>query len=356
VAVTGYQIFRNNVQVGTSTGSSFYDVGLSGSSQYTYSVAAFDAAGNVSLQSASTTGTTLSSDTIPPAVPSGLQSSNITSNSITISWTPSTDNAGVAGYQVFRNGVNIGTAATASFLDGGLAASTTYVYTVAAYDFSNNVSQQSQQIAATTASTTSLPPSFVQSQENQISNGSSVSAAFNTATHAGNTIVAYVIWSNSGSVALTDSRGDTFNSVSAPVLWGGGYSAQIFYASGIAAGVDSVTASFRNQVSSFGIVYIHEYAGISTSNPVDFTASAIGSSPTLNSGSITTPDGNYLIFGAGVSDNSVTSAGDGFIARSLAFGNITEDRIANSPGTYSAMAIHNSNIWAMQVVAFRPAN
>jgi chitodextrinase len=356
VAVTGYQIFRNNVQVGTSTGSSFYDLGLSGSSQYPYSVAAFDAAGNVSLQSASTTGTTLSSDTIPPAVPSGLQSSNITSNSITISWTPSTDNAGVAGYQVFRNGVNIGTAATASFLDSGLAASTTYVYTVAAYDFSNNVSQQSQQIAATTASTTSLPPSFVQSTENQISNGSSVSVAFNTSTSAGNTIVAYVIWSNSGSVALADSRGNTFSSVSAPIIWGSGFSAQVFYATGITGGADAVTAAFRNAVSNFGVIYIHEYSGISTSNPVDFTASATGSSPFLNSGSINTPGANYLIFGAGVSENTVTAAGTDFIARSLAFGNITEDRIAGSPGTYSATALHNALIWAMQVVAFRPAN
>jgi hypothetical protein len=52
----------------------------------------------------------------------------------------------------------------------------------------------------------------------------------------------------------------------------------------------------------------------------------------------------------------VTSAGTDFKARSLEYGDITEDRIANSPGTYSAMAIHNGNIWAMQVVAFRPAN
>jgi chitodextrinase len=263
VAVTGYQIFRNNVQVGTSTGSSIYDVGLSARSQYTYSIAAYDAAGNVSLQSASTTGTMLSSDTIPPSVPSGLQWSNITSLSASISWSSSTDNVGVAGYRIFRNGISVGTTTSLSYGDTRLNAPTTYTYAVAAYDFSNNASPLSQQIALTTAPTFQSPPSFVQSNENQISNGSSVSAAFNNATHAGNTILAFVIWSNSGSVTLTDSRGDTFNSVSAPVRWGDGYSAQVLYATGIAGGADSVTAAFRNSVSSFGAIYIHEYYGIS---------------------------------------------------------------------------------------------
>jgi chitodextrinase len=356
VGVTGYQVFRNSVLVGTSAGSNFYDVGLSATTQYTYSVAAFDAAGNVSLQSPSSQAATLASDMIPPSVPSGLQSSNITSNSVTISWASSTDNVSVAGYQVFRNGTSVGTTTTPSFVDTGLTPQTTYNYAVAAYDFSNNASAQSQQIALTTATTFQNPPSFVQAIENQISSGSRVSVSFNSSTNAGNTIVAYVIWDNTKSVTLTDSVGNTFNSVSPPVNWGNGNSAQIFYASGIAAGTDSVTATFRNSISNFGIIYIHEYSGISATNPVGFTASATGSSPFLNSGSISTPSTNYLIFGGGVSDNVVTAAGTDFIARSLAYGNITEDRIAASPGTYAATGIHNGLIWAMQVVAFQPAN
>jgi chitodextrinase len=356
VAVTGYQVFRNGVQVGTNAGASFYDVGLSATTQYTYSVAAFDAAGNVSLQSPSVQGTTLTSDTIPPSVPSGLQSSNITSNSATISWTNSTDNVGVAGYRVFRNGTSVGTTTTSGFVDTGLTAQTTYNYTVAAYDFSNNISAQSQQIALTTASSFQNPPTFVQSNENGVSSGTRISVSFNNSISAGNTIVVYVIWDNTKSVTLTDSRGNTFNSVSAPVLWGSGNSAQIFYASGISGGTDSITATFRNSISNFGIIYIHEYSGISSVNPVDFTASATGSSPFLNSGTISTPSTNYLIFGGGVSDNVVTEAGSDFIARDLAFGNITEDRIAATPGNYAATAIHNGLVWAMQVVAFRPAN
>ena len=58
VAVTGYRIFRAGAQVGTSTSTSYQDSGLSASTQYSYTVAAFDAAGNVSAQSASASATT----------------------------------------------------------------------------------------------------------------------------------------------------------------------------------------------------------------------------------------------------------------------------------------------------------
>ena len=356
VVVSGYRIFRNSVQVGTSATNSFSDQGLSSNTPYTYSVSAFDPAGNVSVQSSTAFATTLVNDTTPPSIPSGLQTSNVTSNSVTVSWSPSTDDVGVVGYRVFRNGSQVGTTSSPSYVDSGLTASTNYIYTVAALDFSNNASPQSAQIAVTTSSLPQAPPSFVQAKQSLISNGTNVSAAFNTATAAGHTIVAYVIWSNTGSVTLTDSRGDTFVSVGNPVIWGGSHSAQVFYATGIVGGTDTVTAAFRNAVSSFGILYVHEYAGISTTNPVDVTAAGTGASALLNSGNITTTSANDLLFGAGVSDNAVTSAGSGYVARSLAFGNITEDRVGASAGTYSATAPHIGSIWAMQIVAFRPAN
>jgi hypothetical protein len=51
--VTGYLIRRNGTQVGTSTSTSFGDVGLVAGTTYSYTVAATDAAGNVSLDSTS---------------------------------------------------------------------------------------------------------------------------------------------------------------------------------------------------------------------------------------------------------------------------------------------------------------
>jgi hypothetical protein len=59
---------------------------------------------------------------------------------------------GVQGYKIFRGGAQIGTTASTSYQDGGLAASTTYTYTVAAYDAAGNTSGQSASASATTSS------------------------------------------------------------------------------------------------------------------------------------------------------------------------------------------------------------
>jgi hypothetical protein len=139
-------------------------------------------------------------------------------------------------------------------------------------------------------------------------------------------------------------------------VWAGKYSAQIYYATNVVGAADTVTAAFKTATTSFGVLYVHEYAGINTASPVDVTASASGSSATLNSGSVTTTGANDLIFGAGASDNTVTAGGSGFTPRSLAFGNITEDRVAATSGSYNATANHNGKMWGMQLVAFRAGN
>jgi len=156
-------------------------------------------------------------------------------------------------------------------------------------------------------------------------------------------------------VCFADSAGNSFVSVSAPVNWGNGSSAQVFYASNIAGGPDTVTAAFRTPVTAYGVVYVHEYAGISAINPVDITAVASGASTLMNSGVATTTTANDLIFGAGVSDDTVTAAGYNFASRDLAYGNITEDRVALSVGPYAATATHSGRMWGMQLVAFRAA-
>jgi chitodextrinase len=67
VAVTGYKILRNQTQIATTSTNSYQDTGLAASTSYTYNVSAFDAAGNVSGLSASSTATTLATPVTPPA-------------------------------------------------------------------------------------------------------------------------------------------------------------------------------------------------------------------------------------------------------------------------------------------------
>ncbi len=80
VGVTGYRIYRcqgsgctPSTQLATATSTSYSNTGLSASTAYTYTVSAYDAAGNVSLQSSSASATTQApADTTPPAAPSGV--------------------------------------------------------------------------------------------------------------------------------------------------------------------------------------------------------------------------------------------------------------------------------------------
>ncbi|MFE5138945.1 glycoside hydrolase family 6 protein [Streptomyces fagopyri] len=89
-------------------------------------------------------------DTQAPTVPGGLAVSSTTSNSATLSWNASTDNTAVTGYDVYRNGTKVGSATTTSYTDSGLAASTTYTYTVRGKDAAGNVSASSTAVSATT--------------------------------------------------------------------------------------------------------------------------------------------------------------------------------------------------------------
>ena len=89
-------------------------------------------------------------DSSAPSVPTGLASSSVTSNSFTLSWTASTDNVGVTGYEVFRNGSSIGTPSGTTFNITGLSPNTNYSMTVRARDAAGNWSNQSTAVVVTT--------------------------------------------------------------------------------------------------------------------------------------------------------------------------------------------------------------
>jgi chitodextrinase len=152
VGVTGYKVLRGGTQVGTATtGTSYTDSTVAANTTYSYTVQAYDAAGNVSAASSAASVTTPQKvDTTPPTVPSNLVSSNVTATTATVSWTASTDDTAVATYLVFRNGTQIASTAATSWSDSGLTASTTYTYTVKAQDAVGNTSAASTALPVTT--------------------------------------------------------------------------------------------------------------------------------------------------------------------------------------------------------------
>jgi len=161
VAVAGYVVYRDGAVVATlGDVTTYQDTGLTPDTSYSYRVVAFDAAGNVSPQSGPAIVTTFAPDTTPPTVPTGLTATAVSSARVDLSWTASTDNLAVAGYQVLRDGTLIATlAAVTTYQNTGLTPSTSYSYTVLATDTSGNLSPQSAAEIATTLAVDATPPS-----------------------------------------------------------------------------------------------------------------------------------------------------------------------------------------------------
>jgi hypothetical protein len=71
---------------------------------------------------------------------------------------------------------------------------------------------------------------FVQGGAKEITSGTTNSLAFNSANPAGNTVVVYAVWSNTGAVTLSDSRRNTYAAVAPARSWGSGnaWRSQVF--------------------------------------------------------------------------------------------------------------------------------
>lgn len=124
--------------------------GLTPSTTYHYRVISKDAAGMTVPSADFTFSTAPPPDAVPPSVPTELTAKAASFNQVELTWTPSTDNRGVTGYRIYRNGTQVGTTAALRYIDAGLTGSTTYTYTVSAYDAAGNASEPSAPTAATT--------------------------------------------------------------------------------------------------------------------------------------------------------------------------------------------------------------
>jgi cellulose 1,4-beta-cellobiosidase len=136
-----------------------------------------------------TAGSNGGGDTTPPSTPTNVSVSGTTSSSVSLKWSPSTDNVGVAGYDVYRGSTLAGTTTGTSFTDSGLTASTQYSYTVVAYDAAGNVSPPSTPVSATTSGSGG--------------GGSGCTATYQVSSDWGNGFTANVTVANTGSSATT---------------------------------------------------------------------------------------------------------------------------------------------------------
>ncbi|MFC5046390.1 fibronectin type III domain-containing protein [Aquimarina hainanensis] len=94
-------------------------------------------------------------DNESPTPPTAVMASSVSSNSILLSWTASTDNVGVTGYDIFQDGVKVGTSASSSYQVVGLSPTTAYRFYVRATDAAGNISGNSNVVNVTTTASPS---------------------------------------------------------------------------------------------------------------------------------------------------------------------------------------------------------
>lgn len=143
VGVTGYKVYRDNVFLKAATDISSVDSGLTAGSRHCYQVSAADAANNESARTAQQCVTTpLVADTTAPSAPAGL-TLTVTSTSVGLAWTASTDAVGVTGYRIYRDSVLLTTVTGTSASDPGRTPGTQVCYEVSAVDAAKNESVHS---------------------------------------------------------------------------------------------------------------------------------------------------------------------------------------------------------------------
>ncbi len=98
-----------------------------------------------------------SSDTSPPSAPTSLSATAAAPNRIDLAWTASSDDVGIAGYRIARDGAQVATTTSTGYSDSTVSPATTHTYTVAAVDAGGNVSPSSDPATATTPPDTTPP-------------------------------------------------------------------------------------------------------------------------------------------------------------------------------------------------------
>ncbi len=190
----------------------------------------------------------------------------------------------------------------------------------------------------------------------------SVAVKFTAAQHQGDLNVVVAAWGDSSATlkSVTDSSGNVYAAAIGPTVLSGVASQSIYYAPNIAsaaANANTVTVAF-NGSATYPDIRILEYSDIAGTSPLDVVSGATGSAGTASSGAVTTTNANDLLVGADVTLEYTLGAGAGFTSRMITVpdGDIAEDRVVTSIGSYAATAtVSPAGPTIMQMVAFKGA-
>jgi hypothetical protein len=298
-------------------------------------------------------------DTTPPSAPTNLAAGGGIGQ-VTLSWTASTDNVGVAQYNVYRSATPgftpspanlIGTSTTTSYTNH--VAAGIYYYLVTAQDAAGNISQPSNQ--ATGTATKSVIQVVQDAAQGFESSTATISLAFPSNVTAGDTLIITGTASRPRStITISDSAGNTFVPVMGPVSDPAqDVTAYIWVATNAKGGPDTVTLTPDGGADALEI-HVSEWSGISQVSPADQTAFATGNGSQISSGTVTTTQNGELIYGY-TFPNQNASAGAGFTGLSLINGDLDEYQIQSTAGSVAATFTQQPDNWLALVATFKPA-
>lgn len=158
--VERFEIYKGDAKVAASTvypkSDGSYSVNVSfrvGEADTTFTIKAYDAAGNESSVSVST------ADNIKPSAPEKLEQTGATDSTVTLSWTPGTDNKGVVGYNIYQGNALLArlTGEGTTYTVTGLEQGKSYSFSVKTRDNANNLSETAATVTASTLALTLTP-------------------------------------------------------------------------------------------------------------------------------------------------------------------------------------------------------
>jgi hypothetical protein len=303
-------------------------------------------------------------DTKAPTVPTGLKVTSKTANSVALKWTASTDNVGVTGYTIYRNGVSVGStggAAATSFTDVTAAPSTSYQYKVDAFDGSGNHSAQSAAVAATTLAPAGI--SAVQSgTASTATRVSSVTITLSSPVKSGDLLVGWFgQFDSTGQVTVSDNvNGAWTRSTAATTFVGGSGDIAMYYLQNSAAAPWGLTITITATNPTFLQGAVSEYSGIATTASLDQVAVGSGTSAAAASGATGSVAVGELLFSGlmtGSSPGGVTANG-GLVVRAQNASFSVDDadmKVATAGAQNATWTLLNSVDWYDVAAVFHAA-
>jgi hypothetical protein len=254
-------------------------------------------------------------DSAAPSVPTGVNGTADSSTQVTVRWTASTDNVGVASYQVKRGGTVVAPAATGtSFVDTTVSPSSTYTYTVSAVDAAGNRSADSTASpSVTTPGTTPTPGGAITvAGTNKAQSPATVTTSVTipkpaTGVAAGDVLIAQINADDAPTIAAAGVPAG-WAEVIAPLAVG--TSAKLFVYYKVVGASEPANYTWTLSTAVKWNAVISSFHGVNTSSPFDTPASTRASTTVGTAvpvtGVTTTTAGAMLVGGVGPNNGGVT--------------------------------------------------